>query len=75
MSRKRLPPRVSQPVEIEYGGQRWRGAYIVSDDWVEVYNGYGTKKAALHHSPAEQLARILLGELVTEEQRRTKNSG
>jgi hypothetical protein len=55
-------------ISIDLNGKTWLGYYINVRDkspGIQVYSyDFGNKYAALHASPAETLARIVLSELV-----------
>jgi hypothetical protein len=51
-------------ISIDRGGKTHHGSYYVSGGMVHVFSLLGSKTTQVGGSPAESMARILLGEIV-----------
>ena len=56
-------------VEVDYQGQTWRGNYSVLNGRIDVWSEFGRKDAATGGMSEEQLARMLLLEIVQDRRR------
>jgi hypothetical protein len=66
--RSRILPRPCI-IEVDYRGLRWRGNYSVQSGRIDVWSEFGRKQAATGGVPDEQLAKILLLEIVQDRPR------
>ncbi len=69
MPRKRRPPTIinTLTVSIDLDGSSYRGSRAVYDDgWIDVTTADGSKRAELHRSSPESLARLLMHEIARE---------
>lgn len=67
---KKPPPHIYD-VETEVDGQRHTGTYSIQSGVITVnLSGHGSKSTQIGASPAEHLAKLLLGELVIAGRRR-----
>jgi hypothetical protein len=65
MTRKREA--VRHHVEIEFGGEVYKGAYTAARGLVNVYSEFGQKSAKIGALPEDFLAKTLLKEFVEEQ--------
>ena len=66
----RRPPPPFTDIEAMVDGTRYTGSYRIEHDAITVrLDGDGTKKAQLGGMSNDTLARLLLGELIADEQR------
>jgi hypothetical protein len=77
MAQRTPPSEVTRgSVSVDIDGATHTGSYALKDGWVTVFSAYGSMPAELHQAPParqlppEQLARLLLGEIVREAKRR-----
>jgi hypothetical protein len=66
--RRRVLPRACI-VEVEYQGRPWRGNYSILGGRVDVWCEFGRKQTATGGVPNEQLAQMLLLEIVQDRPR------
>ena len=69
---KKKPHEVVRGVSIERDGQRYTGSYTADHRIIEVSYGSDSKTTQIGGSSPNNLAKVLLRELVTEEQARRK---
>ena len=72
MTKTSWPPSRPTAIHIESGGKTYRGNYTVQQELITVsYPGGRSKSAQLGGLQADEVARLLLAELVAERQRHT----
>ncbi len=70
MSRPKRPEPPPREVKVEIDGKSYIASYVVDRGVVRVTSGYGSKATQVGASSPEHIARILLRELLAEQQTR-----
>jgi hypothetical protein len=62
MRRTKYPKRF--PISIEYDGKQYAASYYIEHGMVNLESQWGTKSAVIHNSLEEDLAKIMLREVL-----------